>query len=179
MDCIINWCNNNVGFIEALLSIVGLIVSIIAIVVSIRTARLPYKKGVKLSKTFDYNFSINKETKKVSTKLIGVSLSAVNTGSRDINLTFLGLVIKKKCLKSSMRKLVKFKSDENNVGRIKPTEIASVNYSTVDILANLERDHFNYKIYIFATDSEGKNHRKYIDKVKKFLEDLGCSIDRE
>lgn len=177
MDGIINWCNNNVGFMEALLSTVGIILSIIAIVVSIRTARLPYKKGIKLSKTFDYHFSLDKETKKVTSELIGVSLSAVNTGSRDINITFLGLGVRK-CSKSSMKKLVKFKNDENNVGIIKSTEIASVSYSTVDILANLERNHFNCKIYIFATDSEGKHHKKYIDKVKNFLDDLDCSIDR-
>lgn len=178
MDCIINWCNNNVGFMEALLSTVGIILSIIAIVVSIRTARLPYKKGIKLSKTFDYHFSLDKEAKKASSELIGVSLSAVNTGSRDINITFLGFGIKKKCLKPSMQKLVKFKSDENNVGLIKSAEIASVSYSTVDILANLERNQLNYKIYIIATDSEGKNYKKCIGKVKMFLDALDYSLDR-
>ena len=40
MELIINWCNDNNGFITAILSAIGLLLSVIAIVVSIRTARL-------------------------------------------------------------------------------------------------------------------------------------------
>lgn len=39
---IITWCNSNNGFATILLSALTLLVSIIAIIVSIRTARLPY-----------------------------------------------------------------------------------------------------------------------------------------
>ena len=41
---IINWCNSNNGFATILLSALTLLVSIIAIIVSIHAARLPYKK---------------------------------------------------------------------------------------------------------------------------------------
>lgn len=39
---VIQWCNENNGFLTAILSVVGLMLSVIAIVISIHTARLPY-----------------------------------------------------------------------------------------------------------------------------------------
>lgn len=42
----IEWCNNNQGFITAIFSLLSLLVSTIAIVISILTSRLPYKKAV-------------------------------------------------------------------------------------------------------------------------------------
>lgn len=44
MENLINWCNNNEGFATITLSFFTFIVSVIAIIVSINTARLPYKK---------------------------------------------------------------------------------------------------------------------------------------
>ena len=49
---IIRWCNENNGFLTAILSLIGLVLSVTAIVVSIRTARLPYKKKLMLSLTY-------------------------------------------------------------------------------------------------------------------------------
>lgn len=46
---IIEWCNNNQGFISAILSLLTLIVSIIAIIISIVTSRLPFKKKLLLT----------------------------------------------------------------------------------------------------------------------------------
>ena len=48
MNEIINWCNNNDGFIMAILAFLSLLLSAVAIIVSIKTARMPYKKGLKL-----------------------------------------------------------------------------------------------------------------------------------
>ena len=48
---IIQWCNENTGFLTAILSLIGLVLSVTAIVVSIRTARLPYKKKLMLPLT--------------------------------------------------------------------------------------------------------------------------------
>lgn len=45
---LIQWCNENVGFATIVLSALTLLVSIIAVIVSIRTARLPYKKIIKI-----------------------------------------------------------------------------------------------------------------------------------
>ncbi len=46
MELIINWCNDNNGFTTALLSAIGLVLSVIAVIVSIRTAMLPFKKNL-------------------------------------------------------------------------------------------------------------------------------------
>lgn len=40
---IIKWCNENNGFLTALLALLSLFLSAFAIAVSIQTARLPYK----------------------------------------------------------------------------------------------------------------------------------------
>ncbi len=45
----IEWCNYNSGFVSAVLALSGLIISVVAIFVSISTARIPYKKKVVLS----------------------------------------------------------------------------------------------------------------------------------
>lgn len=42
----VNWCNNNIGFATLILSALTLFVSILAVIVSIHTAKLPYKKKV-------------------------------------------------------------------------------------------------------------------------------------
>lgn len=44
----IQCCNDNNGFLTVFLSLMNLILSVTAIVVSIRTARLPYKKKLLL-----------------------------------------------------------------------------------------------------------------------------------
>lgn len=41
---VIEWCNNNSGFVSAVLSVVGIMISVIAVVISIHTARIPYVK---------------------------------------------------------------------------------------------------------------------------------------
>ncbi len=41
---IIEWCNSNSGFIQSILAALTVIISMIAIFVSIMTARIPYKK---------------------------------------------------------------------------------------------------------------------------------------
>ena len=45
---VVQWCNENVGFATIVLSALTLMVSIVAIVVSIKTAQLPYKKLLKI-----------------------------------------------------------------------------------------------------------------------------------
>ena len=68
MDCIIQWCNDNDGFLSAILSVIGLIISIIAIVVSIRTARLPFKKKLKMTVATEVFFGKNENTRTLNTK---------------------------------------------------------------------------------------------------------------
>lgn len=83
MSSIIEWCNTNNGFLTGILSLLTLIVSIIAIIVSIRTAKLPYKKKLKLTSSFDIAFFQNPVSGDSGTQIIGVSVNITNIGSRD------------------------------------------------------------------------------------------------
>lgn len=78
LNSIIDWCNENTGFLSAILSIVGILLSFIAICISIHTARLPYKKSLKLSSFYDVLFS-KSISNMVSSQTIGLSINAVNT----------------------------------------------------------------------------------------------------
>lgn len=46
LNQIIQWCNDNAGFTSAILSVMTILLSIIAIVVSIETAKIPYRKNM-------------------------------------------------------------------------------------------------------------------------------------
>ncbi|MDR2898643.1 MAG: hypothetical protein LBU99_07485 [Spirochaetaceae bacterium] len=69
----------------AVLSVIGLLLSLIAIFVSIRTARLPYKKNIKLSSSPVIGLSKNFTTGEVSNEIIGISVNVANVGSRNIS----------------------------------------------------------------------------------------------
>ena len=85
----IQWCNDDNGFLTGILSLFGLILSATAIVVSIRTTRLPYKKRIMLSSAPVI------DPRLVPLKLFGMSVLATNTGNRTVNLKYLGYTLKK------------------------------------------------------------------------------------
>ena len=78
MQDIIQWCNDNNGFLTAILSAVGLFLSTIAIVVSIKTARLPFKKKIVISTTTNIWFGTNPISNKVNSGVQGISVNVVN-----------------------------------------------------------------------------------------------------
>lgn len=59
MGEIIKWCNDNNGFLTGILSLLTLFVSVFAVVVSIRTARLSYMKRLILSSDITILFGTN------------------------------------------------------------------------------------------------------------------------
>ena len=84
---IITWCNENQGFLSAILSAVGILLSVIAIVVSIRTAMLPFKKKLKLTSSVDVAFSKNTITGEIFNDIMGISVNIANVGSRNVSIT--------------------------------------------------------------------------------------------
>ena len=86
----IEWCNANNGFLTALLSILTLFVSVIAVVVSIHTARLPYRRKLVTSVAT----CIMPTDDPLAPKLRGFSVSVTNVGNRNINILHFGLAIK-------------------------------------------------------------------------------------
>ena len=72
----IQWCNDNVGFATIVLSALTLLVSIIAIFVSIRTARLPYKKLIKIEAGSYFT----------TDGASGLHVTAINCGNMDFTI---------------------------------------------------------------------------------------------
>lgn len=92
MTEVIQWCNQNNGFLTGGLSFLTLLVSVIAIIVSIKTARLPYIKKIKLSSSVNFLFSMNQLTGDTKSEFSGISINAVNVGNRNANIRFGGLL---------------------------------------------------------------------------------------
>lgn len=90
----IQWCDEDNGFLTAILSLISLILSATAIVVSIRTARLPYKKRIVLGYVVQASASIVPGVG-VESLILGMSASATNVGNRTVNLRYLGYAVKK------------------------------------------------------------------------------------
>lgn len=77
----IEWCNNNEGFIGAILSILTIIVSIIALYTSIRLAYIPYKKRLLINPVFGFKqdkYYLELMVANSGNKLVGISYILVN-----------------------------------------------------------------------------------------------------
>lgn len=161
------------------MSVVGVVLSLITIVVSIRASRLPYKKGLKLSSYHNYAPIPNPSIQKTEIRLIGFSIETVNVGFRNINITFLGFGFREKKFKKDHKKIVNTQDNQAYLGVIKPTEIASNLYDTKSLLATLEQLPSNTKLYIIAQDSEGKIYSKRTGKVETYVNFIRKCLETE
>ena len=166
MELIINWCNDNNGFINAIMSATGLLLSVIAIAVSIRTARLPYKKKLKLTSSVDVTFSKNTISGKVISDIMGISVNAANIGSRNVSITYLGISVEDKKSNRDKQKITKIKDEITGTGMIAPAEIKTEFYKKNDLLYSLSLLNENAKIYLCAKDTEGREYFKSIGSAK-------------
>lgn len=170
----IEWCNNNNGFLTALLSLIGLTVSVIAVIVSIRTARLPYKKKLKLSASIMFNFEQDILTSKISASIMGLSANAINVGRRTINITFLGFAIRDS--KGKIKFMQKTQSINEGSGVMSPTEIHSTHYSISDMFNALTNLEDKTVVYICAQDSEETIYKKKYGTAIRICEHLKSSM---
>lgn len=165
---VIQWCNDNNGFLTAILSLIGLILSVTAIVVSIRTARLPYKKKLLLGSSILLEVS-HIPLRGTETSLMGLSSTATNIGNRTISLTYLGFAIKKGQEFSKMYPIDRpFDSRET----LEPSEMHDVQFSRAEIIKGLSREDQNTKVYAYASDTEGTEYKKRIGTVGKVIASL-------
>lgn len=169
MNHIVEWCNSNTGFMTALFSFFSLSISVIAIIVSIRTARLPYKRAIKLGST--YNILFSKSGLSVSSKMSGMSVTAINTGARVVNIIFLGLAARDKSFGKELRKIEKFDKDLKGKGRLQVSEVLEIQYEVSDIIEMLSPIP-NANVYLFAMDSEGNIYKKHIGIAKTIIEHM-------
>ena len=160
MQDIIRWCNDNNGFLTAILSVIGLFLSIIAIVVSIKTARLPFKKKIVISFSTKLWVGTNPLTNTVASGVQGISINVVNKGFRDVNITYLGLLLKDNHKK---QQLYKTKEHMDGVGIIHPSEVHT-NYFESDNISK----YFNTTSPTYYFDESTKlvhvsNNRYYFE----------------
>ena len=75
---IIEWCNDNQGFMAAILSVCSLIVSITAIMISILVANIPYRKKLAIWSYNDY------ENRDLQTYKVNIYI--LNVGNRGMRI---------------------------------------------------------------------------------------------
>lgn len=167
MQDIIDWCNNNEGFANILLSIVGTILSIIAIIISIQTARLPYKRKVKITAATNLQFAIG--LPKVFGSVAGISINALNLGNRDINISYLGYVIK---TDKGYQKAINISDEMKGIGILHPTEVHCNSYASTDIINSFSKMNAKTKVYAYAEDSEGHSYKKFIGRAGRIAKTM-------
>ena len=164
----IDWCNQNNGFLSAILSAIGLFLSFIAIVVSIHTARLPYKKKLLIRSSLDIGIS-GIPGISVNYAVVGITASAANVGNRTISLTYLGYAIKKD---GRFCKLHPMNRDFNCKACIKTSEMFQVEFQREELYNYLKNENNNTKLYVYANDTEGTVYKNKIGTVGDLLRNL-------
>lgn len=134
---VIQWCNENVGFATIVLSGLTLLVSIIAVIVSLRTARLPYKKLLKIE-AGSY-FTTDGDS--------GLHVTAVNCGNVDFTISNMGFIAKGNQLMINMH------SSNQYPVRLKNGEQVSEYFA--DGSSTIQNLKSNRKIIAYVKDSEG------------------------
>lgn len=169
---IIEWCNLNNGFLSGILSLLTIIVGVIAIAVSIHTAKLPYKKKLKLSSSFDIALLANSITRGSSSEIIGISVNAANVGSRNVNISYLGILIKDKSLHNGNLKLAKLNEPMTGTGIIAPSEVKTESFRKSDLVSTLSTFGRKTKVFLYARDTEGEEYKKKLGYAHDFVEQL-------
>ena len=149
----IEWCNNNMGFVSLLLSALTLFVSIIAVVVSVRTAKLPYKKKLMVSSG---NY--------ISQDGLGMHVTVTNVGNRKVKMKKMGILIGEIVYTDKNRLL------EGHIDLNQGDETS--HYFRLDEMQNLIRVNKidkSDKMIAYVEDTEGKKYKKKICKVKDIL----------
>ena len=139
---VIQWCNGNVGFASIVLSVLTLLVSVIAIIVSVKTARLPYKKMLKIE-TGSYLTTDGKS---------GLHVTAINCGNIDFTISSMGFITR------GNQFLVNFRSNNQYPLRLKNGDEISEYF--IDEAPAVQQLKTNNKIIAYVKDSEGKIYKK-------------------
>lgn len=147
----VEWCNNNQGFITAIFSLLSLVISTTAIVISILTSKLPYKKAVRVS--IGSYFGVGEEMENQQ----GVYVNVLNVGNVPINIVEVGLLHRKKqCINTIAEAR----------GVLKQMESFEQSFSSTGLKETFKGK--NGRVYAFAKDAEGHIYKKYLCNAKEF-----------
>lgn len=89
LDEIIKWCNDNSGFAQIILSLITILISFLAIIISIITARLPYKKKILLTCGSYIGIGYDDD---------GIHVTVTNIGNRNVCIKNIGIILDKKMI---------------------------------------------------------------------------------
>lgn len=145
------WCNENQGFASLLLSALTLFVSVLALGVSIRTAKLPYKKKL-LVKTGSCIFPNG----------TGLHITVTNVGNRNVKIKTIGFLLGDDNVYINTQTIF----DSQVV--LAQGETTSQYYKIDDIRHAIEgmNTSENTMIKAFVEDTEDKKYKKNLTRVK-------------
>lgn len=147
----VEWCNNNQGFITAIFSLLSLLISATAIVISILTSKLPYKKAVRVSSGSYFGVGEGMENQQ------GVYVNVLNVGNVPINIVEVGLLHgKKHCINTIAEAR----------GVLKQMESFEQSFPSMGLKETFKGK--NGRVYAFAKDAEGHIYKKYLCNAKDF-----------
>lgn len=165
MTDFIQWCNTNNGFVSAILTCVTVLLSLIAIIISIRMAKLPFKKKLKLGGSIGFGFGTG-----ITTPIItGYYVNACNVGNRAVNISFLGLALSQGKGKSGFDLLHNLQGTNKCDEPIKPTEVFEIEYPAENLVRSLLNQDQSRMVYLYVQDTEGGTKKKKIGTVNQFL----------
>ena len=163
---LINWCNTNQGFLALLLACITSIISVIAITVSIQTARLPYKKKIKINTYYKYDFD-NKFRETINGGY-ACSIEIINIGNRDICSKYVGIgYYNNKQLKQIYSNKMGYNSKV-----ISPTNMMETDIFAIELLDVSQKIDPKTKIYAIFIDTEDKITKKYLGRLNQIVKDL-------
>ena len=149
----IDWCNNNMGFASLLLSALTLFVSILAIVVSIHTAKLPYKKKLLVSAGSYFTDGS-----------LGIHITATNVGNRNVKIKNIGIL---------MGKMVYINKNSlfDSQVILSQGDVTSQYYDIDDLRSAIATNNISPSTRMIALveDTEGKRYKKRMSKIKRVL----------
>lgn len=148
MNEFIEWCNVNQGFVSAILALVSICLSFIAIIVSIRVAKMPYKK--KIAVGFYTNIGVGG-----CSGIEYYSIEATNIGNRVLKLSFLGVGYKKNGKWQKCCNIVTGNSQNVMLGI---NDTATVTYPIESVNDLMDKN----TLYALAIDVEGKIYKRKI-----------------
>lgn len=151
MSDFIKWCNDNQGFLSAILTFMSILLSVIAVCVSVIVAKLPFKKKIAVASFTNFGIGINEHVQ-------FFSVEATNIGNRVIKVKYVGIAYK---IGGKWKNT--FNSQCPN-----PTNVMLDINETVDAKYDMNQLYSmneNHSLYAVAVDIEGKVYKRRI----KFL----------
>lgn len=142
MNCMIMWCNQNQGFLSAILSLLALSLSVLTMIMTYRLGTMPYKKKVKM---------IPRLYKKKGEFYIDLTL--INSGNATLCIKNIG-IFNNEMLNIGM-------PDEWEFVTLKPCDYYKAQIRLYDDLENIETNQLdlNGHIIIIANDVDGRCYK--------------------